>query len=100
MTVALVVLLGLAVNLVIGWLENALVGRPKLRRFADRQGLTLLTAKWRPMVVIRTAMYDVTVQQADGHRLRGRAYVGGPWTGPVWSSQIELKLHDMTPADD
>jgi hypothetical protein len=98
-TVALVLLVGLAANLVIGWLESVLQEEPKLRRFADRHALALLEAMCKAMTVTRTAIYDVTVQDAEGHRVSGRAYVGGPWTHPAGSSLVEMKLHDMTLSD-
>jgi hypothetical protein len=71
------------------WVE-AIFGRYKLRRYVEARGYRLNTARWRgPLLGLRQAQYRVTVER-DGRSTAGRAYLGGWFTGPVWSSKIEF----------
>jgi hypothetical protein len=74
---------------VLMWLES-LLGRWKLRRDLAAQGWELVRARWRPIVFSRTARFRIEAERDDRREL-GRAYVGGQWTGPVWSSQVDYE---------
>jgi hypothetical protein len=85
------------------WGEAALAGRPKLRRYVQERGYMLRKARWRPTPWKRQAVFDVTLER-DGQVFQGLGYVGGFWTGPVWSSRVEFdwgngSLEDSLPSD-
>jgi hypothetical protein len=88
------VLLALALVLASGtiaWLES-LVGRRTLRRFVEKRGYVLRKARWRgPFISMRQAQFNIELER-DNRMVKGRAYVGGPFTGPVFSTRVEFDL--------
>lgn len=77
-----------AASVFLAWVE-AIFGRFNLRRYLRARGYTLVKARWRGPTAGRQAQYRIEVQR-DGHAYTGRAYLGGPWTGPFWSSKVEF----------
>jgi hypothetical protein len=95
--VEILLILGLVLAAVlVAWAE-ALFGRYKLRRFLERRGYVLLKARWRgPFVSLRQAQFNITLER-DKEVFRGRAYVGGMSTGPVFSSTVRFSFDEHTP---
>jgi hypothetical protein len=71
------------------WGEAALFGRPKLQRYVEQRGFVLSRARWLPFFWTQEAAFKVKLEH--GEQLRtGRAYCGGFWRGPAFSSRIEF----------
>ena len=48
------------------------------------------TADWRGPMALRQAQYRIQVEK-DGQVFSGRAYLGGWFTGPIWSSKVQFQ---------
>jgi hypothetical protein len=90
MEALLVLVLVLAASAV-AWFE-ARIGRYKLRRFVEKRGYVLRKARWRgPFISMRQVQFNVELER-EGQMTAGRAYVGGLWTGPVFSTSVTFDL--------
>jgi hypothetical protein len=74
------------------WAES-LVGRYRLRRFVEERGYVLRKARWRGPILLRQAAFNIELER-DNQVVTGRAYVGGMWTGPVFSARITFDFDD------
>ena len=85
----------IAAAFVLFWLESRL-GLWKLKRDLKKQGWRLISARWRMNLwPERRVPFVVEVErECDGRHGTGMAYVGGPWTGPMWSSRVEYEWDD------
>src|SRR3954471_15711131 len=83
-----IVALGVVAAALIHFAEG-FIARWRIRRYLEQRGFTLLAANWRPPRM-RQNRYAIVVEY-DGREWAGTAFVGGPWTGSVWSRRIEFE---------